>query len=505
MCACIPGSTCGYHKYSNWSQDKKDGFNQRRREAYHAKVSQKKRSEPGSFSMSELSPDVAAKTQQIIDEINYPDMNQRIISESVLRSQELPFEKPASSKFKDSTYEGFDSYDSHLIHEWTGNNGSTTEDSVIAQDLLSLIADKEDLSRDKRTLYRRINLPSGIVSQDEIMSWVSKNYPIDSEKALSTGDGPVSATTDFSFASNGNMPGIVFRTNSSRGMDHPNYDYEAEVMLLPDSYKVKGYTWMDDRTLVIDMAEGEDSKEAIEESTIIPNLSSMMGEVISNPSQVNTPQKLDLNNLMGEAPKPATSSETGTGSTSWVEPSTDSRTLLSLAHERSVAARHLPRLSEDDKDIIEEYKSHEHERYNSPTTKNPASPHEREKLRSIVRKIEKDNQPRNLWRGERSHAGASVDDLLGRFTVGESVSWGNRFASTSANPKSANLFTTSSEGETGILIKFEETVKGAAIFTEGEGREMETLVSGESEFTVKSKTKQNIDGKEMWVVTLLDK
>lgn len=38
MCACRRGSTCDYHKYSNWRQERKDAWNARRRLAYAKKV-----------------------------------------------------------------------------------------------------------------------------------------------------------------------------------------------------------------------------------------------------------------------------------------------------------------------------------------------------------------------------------------------------------------------------------------------------------------------------------
>lgn len=518
MCACVPGSTCNYHNYKFWSREKKDGFNARRRAAYHAKVSQQKRSIPQTFEMSELSPEEAAQTQKLIDGVNYPQINQKIISESVMRSQELPFERPTSSKFKDGIYEGFNSYDSHLIREWTGNNGSTTENSEIAEDLLSLIADREDPSRDKRTLYRRINLPWEIRSQEEIMDWVSEHYPIDSEKALSTGGGPVSATTDFSFASNGNMPGIVFRTQSSRGMDHPDYDYESEVMMLPDTYKVDSYTWMDDKTLLIDVIEDRGSEETVEETAVISKLPKTMGAPIIKPIPVIKPIKVhpdskppvispqnQFANLMNGGGSSSEKPQTVAGSPNWVEPGSDPRTDESILYERRATRERMSKLSERQKEILDEYKSHEHDRFNSPLSKNPATPAERAELKAIVSELEKGNESRNLWRGESPKLGTTINDLLERFPEGEKISWGERFVSTSSSPKMAERFTGSIGGTEGILIKFEETVKGAAIFhgDKNDG-ELETLMSGDNEFMVKSKRQEMVYGSPHWVVTLTD-
>lgn len=252
--------------------------------------------------------------------------------------------------------------------------------------------------------------------------------------------------------------------------------------------------------------------QSTENNTSIPNLSKIMGgddsvNLLNKDSQVSSTfsSQNQIASLMSGEVLSSGKPQTVVGSANWVEPGSDPRTDESILYERRATRERMSKLSERQREILDEYKSHEHDRFNNPLSKNPATPVERAELKAIVSELEKGNESRNLWRGESPRLGTTINDLLERFPEGEKISWGNRFVSTSSSPKMAERFTGSIGGTEGILIKFEETVKGAAIFhgDKNDG-ELETLMSGDSEFIVKSKVKEMVYGSPQWVITLTD-
>jgi len=267
MCACRPGATCSYHLYANWPQARKDAWNARRRATYarrkngsssagilgvggaSGKAHQSADSSgasaligsgvdsAGSSSYSrgpvELN-EITGAEREFLEELEAADW----MTEDVLvKARAEAWLRQSSSGEAKAVDRSFSEGELELWREWTGNAGSSmVGKEKLAAGLLALIGEHEDPRGAERTLYRHIGF-HGEEALEDFLNSLSAHGPVALGGSKAN---PVSTTRDESWALRGNGSGVVFRLTTARGVEHPNFGYESEVLLAPDEYELVG-------------------------------------------------------------------------------------------------------------------------------------------------------------------------------------------------------------------------------------------------------------------------
>lgn len=255
-------------------------------------------------------------------------------------------------------------------------------------------------------------------------------------------------------------------------------------------------------------SDTHESLAADPNKSAIPNLNNLMGvhsnaQPASEAPKSASPISSSLASLMG-GDETATPLIGGDHVTDWSDPlSNEAQESVRVTAEREYARgqESFGNLSNDEQNAIRLFKSSEFEAVNAGRGYSD----EREALKSAIAKLEDGNEPRTLYRGEAPAYGVSSEELSARFEVGGTVSWGDRFCSTTTDPRIGVAFANTSASE-GVLLQFKDTRRGGSLASEGDShaKEAESLISGASKFRVMSKSREVVGGVSRLVIVLED-